>query len=169
MGKPGHMEVRHTFEPVFDGNSKVLILGTMPSIKSRAENFYYMHPQNLFWKVLPCILEARLPEAIGEKRKMLLDNDIALWDVLKSCEIEGSSDSTIRKPTPNDLYEVLGKTRIKVIFTNGKKATELYKKYCRQCTGIDSIYLPSTSPANRKNYDFEKICTEWRQILAYLK
>ncbi|NJD02877.1 MAG: DNA-deoxyinosine glycosylase [Ruminiclostridium sp.] len=161
--------MRHTFEPVFDDNSRILILGTMPSVKSRAGNFYYMHPQNLFWRVMSNILETQFPETINEKKKILLDNHIALWDILKSCEIEGSSDSTIRKPIPNDFSEILCKTRIKAIFTNGIKATQLYKRYCRRSTGIDSIYLPSTSPANRKNYDFCKVCAAWREMLIYIK
>ena len=169
MDRATHMEVMHTFEPIYDGNSKVLILGTMPSVRSRAENFYYMHPQNLFWRVLSNILAIQLPGTIADKKKMLLDNYMAIWDVLQSCEIEGSSDSTIRNPVANDFSGIIGKTQIKAIFTNGTKATDLYKRYCKKSTGIHSIYLPSTSPANRKNYDFNKVCHEWKQILDNIR
>ena len=168
MEKSSYNEVTHNFKPVFDRKSRVLILGTMPSVRSRAENFYYMHPQNLFWKVISSILAVQIPLTVDAKKKMLIQSHIALWDVLKSCEIEGSSDSSIRRPVANDLSCVLDKSDIKAIFTNGTRASELYKRYIKPSTGIESIALPSTSPANRKYYNFDSICAIWKQILGYL-
>lgn len=160
--------VKHTFEPVYDNNSRILILGTMPSVKSREANFYYMNPQNLFWKILSNLLELPVPMTIDKKKELLLSNGIAVWDVLGSCEIEASSDSSIRNPDPNDFSNVLGKSKIRAIFTNGSKATSLYKSLCSKTTGMESIYLPSTSPANRKFYSYEKILNEWKKILPLL-
>lgn len=168
MEKCIYNEVTHTFKPVFNKDSRILILGTMPSVKSRAENFYYMHPQNLFWKVISSILGRETPETAGEKKKMLLDNHIALWDVLQSCEIEGSSDSSIRKPIANDITPILKNSGIRAVFTNGTKATELYRRYIRPSAGIDCIPLPSTSPANRKYHDTDSIYAMWSKILDYL-
>ena len=160
--------VKHEFKPIYDKKSKILILGTMPSVKSRKENFYYMHPQNLFWKVLSKIFNTSFPMTIDDKIKMLLNNRIALWDVLKSCVISGSSDSTIKDPVPNDFSGILSNSKIDSIFTNGTRATSLYKKHCSEFTKIDSIYLPSTSPANIKYYTYEKIFDEWKKILYYI-
>ncbi len=109
--------VTHTFKPIYDKSSKILILGTMPSVKSRKEDFYYMHPQNLFWRVLSDILNETFPSSIDDKKRMLLDNRIALWDVLKTCDIQGSSDNTIKNPVPNDLSELLNDSKIDTIFT----------------------------------------------------
>lgn len=160
--------VRHTFEPIFDKNSRVIILGTMPSVKSREAGFYYMNPQNIFWKTLSDILKCSFPVSIPDKKDMLLNHNIAIWDVLQSCEIEGSLDSTIKNPVPNDLSEIFITAKIKAVFTNGKKATSLYKKYCKAMLGLESIYLPSTSPAN-KAISYDEIRKEWMQILPYLK
>lgn len=161
--------VIHTFEPIYDSNSRILILGTMPSVKSREANFYYMNPQNLFWKVLSDLLKIPFPQGIGDKINMLISNGIAVWDVLKSCEIEGSLDSTIRSPISNDLSIIFNAAKIKAVFTNGTKATSLYNKYCKPNIAVDSIYLPSTSPANKKYFTYEKIYKEWSRILDYLE
>lgn len=161
--------VTHPLEPVYNINSKILILGTIPSAMSREANFYYMNPQNLFWKILSSLLNLNFPETVDEKKKMLIDNKIAVWDVLKSCEIGGSLDSTIRKPVPNDFSEILNTCDISAIFTTGTTATRLYKKLCCSVNGVDSIYLPSTSPANRKYYSYNKIFEEWKKILQYIE
>lgn len=161
-------KVIHNFDAIYDKNSKILILGTMPSVKSRAANFFYMNPQNLFWRIITEVLGAEYPETIGDKTQLLLSNGIAVWDVLKSCEIEGSLDSTIKNPVPNDFSHIFETARIKAVFTNGTKATGLYKRFCSKTIGLESIYLPSTSPANRKSYTYATILDEWRKILAYL-
>lgn len=140
--------VTHTLEPIFDENSSVLILGTMPSPKSRENNFYYGHPQNRFWRVLSAVLGEGLPKTNGERAELLLSHGIALWDVLASCEIKGADDSSIKNPVPNDLSIVLGKCRIRAIFTTGSKASALYRRFCEPETGIPAAALPSTSPAN---------------------
>lgn len=161
-------KVNHNFKPVYDNNSKVLILGTIPSVKSREEGFYYGHPRNRFWKIIADIFETNIPNTIEEKESFLLKNNIALWDVLKSCDIEGSSDSSIKKPIPNDINNIIEKTNIKKIYTTGKKATELYNKYLYEKTKIESIYLPSTSPANQA-ISYDKLKKEYAKILEHLK
>lgn len=161
--------VTHTFEPIYDKNSKILILGTMPSVKSREANFYYMNPQNLFWRVLATILSVPFPDTIYKKKELLLNNGIAVWDVLSSCEIEASADSSIKNPIPNNLMQIFNAAKISAVFTNGTKATSLYKNFCSKKTGMESICLPSTSPANRKFYNNDKILYEWKKILPYLK
>jgi hypoxanthine-DNA glycosylase len=165
----GLMEtIIHTIDPVFDMNSKVLILGTMPSVKSREQGFFYMHPRNIFWRLLSDLLKVECPESIGGRKEMLLENRIAVWDVLKSCEIEGSLDSTIRNPVPNDIAGLISRTGIRAVFTTGRTAAALYRRYCSKDTGLDGIYLPSTSPANN-NITYEKKLSEWRKILDYIK
>jgi hypoxanthine-DNA glycosylase len=168
MADNSNSVILHTFKPIYDNNSRILILGTMPSVKSREANFYYMHPQNLFWRIIPDILGRPFAETIEEKTRLLLSSRIALWDVLRSCEIEGSLDSSIRKPVPNDLSSILKTASINAIFTNGTKATSLYKTYCEKAAGMSSIYLPSTSPANKKFYNYDTIYKEWSKILDYI-
>ncbi|MCL2772960.1 MAG: DNA-deoxyinosine glycosylase [Oscillospiraceae bacterium] len=141
----------------------------MASPKSREYGFFYGHPQNNFWRVLSKVMTVRLPENIDEKKKFLLENNIAVWDVLNSCQISGADDNSIKNPVVNDFSEILAKTKIEAIFTTGVKATELYKKYCAEKTGISAIYLPSTSPANRKYYNFESLIKEYGIIKNYIK
>ncbi len=160
--------VVHPFDPIYHSHSRILILGTFPSVKSREENFYYGHPQNRFWRVLSCLTGHPLPESIEEKKEFLALEGIAIWDVLKSCEIENSKDSTITNPVANDLSVILNNCHIEAIFTNGKKAGELYRKYCHTPTHIKSHSLPSTSPANG-HYSLEKLMWEWSEILKYLR
>lgn len=155
--------VKHTFSPVFDANSKVLILGTFPSVKSREGEFYYHHPRNRFWKVIAGITNRTVPNTIEEKKILLLNNNIAIWDVIDSCDIEGSSDSSIRNVIPSDLSKVLNHTNIKRIFANGDKAYRLYMKYCFENTGLMIHKLPSTSPANAA-YRLEQLIEEWSII-----
>lgn len=153
--------VEHTFEPVFDKNSKILILGTFPSVKSREYQFYYGHPQNRFWKVIAQITGEDLPVTIDEKKALLLRKQIAIWDVIHSCKIIGSSDSSIQDVVANDFSEILKNAKIEKVYANGGKAYELYQKYALQKTGIEIIKLPSTSPANA-GWSMEKLCEEWK-------
>lgn len=153
--------VNHTFEPVYDANSKVLVLGTFPSVKSREANFYYGHPQNRFWKVVASITGNPLPETIEEKKKMLLKEQVAVWDVIARCRITGSSDSSIRDVVPNEIGRLLQNSDIKGIYANGAKAYELYRKHVYPLTGRDIVKLPSTSPANAA-FSLEKLCAIWK-------
>ncbi len=158
------MKIVHPLEPIYDENSKVLILGTMPSVKSRENNFYYAHPKNRFWKTLANVYEEDIPKTIEEKRKFLISHNIALFDVLKSCDILASSDSSIKNPIPNDLDEILHNSKIKVIFTTGKVAYKLYMKLIYPNTGIVAICLPSPSPANCPKGIEEKLYKEYSQL-----
>ena len=143
------MLVTHEFGPWYDAQSRVLILGTMPSPKSREAGFYYAHPQNRFWRVLPALYgEPRLVGDIAAQQDFLTRRHIALWDVLASCEITGASDSSIRNPVPNDMNVILCAAPIRAIFATGQKAGALYKKYCLPQCGMPAHILPSTSPAN---------------------
>ena len=134
--KSEYQKVEHEFEPVFDENSKVLILGTFPSVKSRENQFYYGHPQNRFWKIISLLTDCEVPQTVEEKKKVLLEHGIAIWDVISSCEIIGSSDSSIKNVVPADIAGILQKTKITRIFANGKTAGNLYKKFCEESTGI---------------------------------
>ena len=154
----------HTFEPIYDNNSTILILGSFPSVKSRKQQFYYGHPQNRFWKVVAALTHEEVPQTTEQKKKLLLNNHIALWDVIARCDIIGSADSTIKNVQPNDMNIILSGAPIKQIYANGGKAYELYLKYCYPVSEREIIKLPSTSPANAA-YGFEKLCEEWQQIL----
>lgn len=155
--------VEHPIRPVYDENSKILILGSFPSVKSREANFFYGHPQNRFWKVLAAVFGTEVPETVDEKRAFLLEHGVAVWDVIKSCDIVGSSDSSIKNVVPNDLREILNSADIRQIFVNGKTAEQYYKKYIEKEIGRKAICLPSTSPANAA-WNVEKLVIEWRQI-----
>ena len=154
----------HTFEPVFNRESKILILGSFPSVKSRENNFYYGHPQNRFWKVLAQIFEVEVPQTIDEKRTFLLEHHIAVWDVIESCTIIGSSDSSIKDVVVNDFLKVLKNSEIETIYVNGGKAYELYHRHAEKQTGIPAIKLPSTSPANAA-WSLDRLCREWKKII----
>ena len=152
----------HTFMPVYNKNSKILILGSFPSVKSREAGFYYYHPQNRFWKIIAALTEERIPETIEEKKKILLQHKIAIWDVIKSCEITGSSDSSIKDVMPADIESILQKSQIEKIYANGGKAYQLYMKYIFPNTKQDIIKLPSTSPANA-SYSLECLLEIWKR------
>lgn len=154
----------HPIEPVCDSSSKVLILGSFPSVKSREFGFYYGHPQNRFWRVISRVVGCETPMDIESKRAMLLKNGIALWDVVGSCNIEGSADSTITNVTPNDIAEILEKCEIKQIFVNGKKAYELYGKLIEPTVGVKAVCLPSTSPANASCSE-DRLYHQWKAAL----
>lgn len=154
----------HNIDPVYDSNSKILILGSFPSVKSREQQFFYGHKQNRFWRVMAQVLDCAVPEDITQKRDMLLTHHVALWDVIASCEITGSSDASIRDVRPNDLSQILSQADIRAIYTNGSKAYQLYQKYIYPVNGRKAQLLPSTSPANA-GYSLERLLEAWSVIL----
>lgn len=160
--------ITHAFAPVFDCESRVLVLGTMPSPKSRELGFYYSHPRNRFWPVMAKLLCEKIPETAEEKQNFCLRNKIALWDVLKECDIEGASDSSIKNAVPNDISIILNSADIKAVFTTGATAAKLYKKFIEPENGISVIALPSTSPANAK-MSLDALAEEYRKILDFIK
>ena len=153
----------HPIKPHYDENSKILILGSFPSVKSRETGFFYGHPQNRFWRVTAAVFDTDVPITIEEKKTFLTSHNIALWDVIASCEIKGSADSTIRDVTPNDLSVILDNSNVRKIFVNGKTALGYYEKYTELKTGIKAICLPSTSPANAA-WSFDRLIDAWQQI-----
>lgn len=153
----------HPISPVFDSKSKILILGSFPSVKSREEKFFYGHPQNRFWRVISAVFGYPIPQSVEQKRELLLSCSVAVWDVIASCDIEGSSDSSIRNVVPNDLSEILNNADIRQIYVNGKTAERYYNKYLRNKTGRAAVCLPSTSPANAA-WSFERLVEAWRVI-----
>ena len=158
----------HSIEPVFDTESRVLILGTMPSPKSREVQFYYGHPQNRFWRVLAAVLGEELPQSVPEKKAMLQRHRIALWDVLAECEITGASDSSIRNPVANDLSVILDHAPVQAVFTTGATAWKLYTRLQKPHTGIEAVRLPSTSPANCA-VKMEALTEAYKAILPWLE
>ena len=157
----------HSIPPTFDENSRVLVLGSIPSPKSRETQFNYGHPQNRFWRVTSSVTNSPLPVTVEEKKSFLLLNGIAVWDVIASCDITGSSDSSIKNVTPNDLTPILSGAKNKAVFTNGKTAHNLYQKYVKSTTGREDVTLPSTSPANAA-WTLDRLISAWSQIKEYL-
>ena len=157
----------HPFDPIYDEDSRILILGTFPSVKSREVQFYYGHPRNRFWKTLAIILQADFPQTVEEKIRFLKTHHIALWDTCAACDIDGSADATIRRTVPNDIRPILKNTDIRAIFCGGKTAGRLYEKYIFPLTTIPAIVLPSTSPANAACTD-AMLIDAWSAILPYL-
>jgi hypoxanthine-DNA glycosylase len=153
----------HPFGPLYDENSKVLILGSFPSVKSREQQFFYGHPQNRFWKVVAAVCDVPVPATIDEKKALILGNGLALWDSIASCEITGSSDASIRGAEPNDIGMILGSCDIRRIFCNGKTSYGLYRKYIEPAVGREAVCLPSTSPANAQ-WSLERLIEAWRAI-----
>lgn len=153
----------HPFGPLYDDNSRVLILGSFPSVKSREQNFFYGHPQNRFWKVIAAIFDQPVPQSIEEKKQLILGSGLALWDSIASCEITGSSDSSIRNARANDIGIILDSCDIERIYCNGRKSHELYRKYIEPRTGREAVCLPSTSPANAQ-WTLEKLIEAWSAI-----
>lgn len=160
--------VTHEFDAFFDKDSRVLILGTIPSPKSREQGFYYGHPQNRFWRVLADVLDEEFPQTVEERKGFLKRNHIALWDVLESCEIKGASDVSIRNAKPNDMNRILQAADIRAIFATGAKAAQLYKKLCFPECGVEAVRLPSTSPANC-GCSYEKLREAYSQICDYVR
>ena len=159
----------HPIPPLFDANSRVLILGSFPSVKSREEMFFYGHPQNRFWRVLSDIFGEATPETIAEKKSLALRHGVALWDVIAQCEIAGSSDASITGVVPNDLSVILNAADIRAVFCNGNTSYTYYNRYCRVQTGRKAILLPSTSPANAR-WTREKLAQMWgAALLTHLR
>ena len=160
-------QVTHNIPPVFNKRSRVLILGSFPSVKSRETEFFYGHPQNRFWKVIAALCGAPVPETVAQKKELLLRNGIALWDVIAVCSVDGSADSSIKNAVPNDISSLLSETNIKHIFLNGKTAEKYYNRYIKSAVDIPALCLPSTSPANAaKNLD--ALVEDWSIIKKFL-
>ncbi|MBR3201105.1 MAG: DNA-deoxyinosine glycosylase [Mogibacterium sp.] len=155
--------LEHPFGPLFNENSRVLILGSFPSVKSREQNFFYGHPQNRFWKVIAAVFDKPVPQSIEEKKQLILTNGLALWDSIAGCEITGSSDSSIRNARANDISIILDNCCIERIYCNGRKSHELYRKYIEPETGREAICLPSTSPANAQ-WTLERLIEAWSEL-----
>ena len=157
----------HPIPPLYDASSRVLILGTMPSPKSREAHFFYAHPQNRFWRVLAAVFGEPVPESVPERSLFILSHRLALWDVLHSCEISGASDSSIKNPVPNDLSPILQTAPIAAVFCTGTKSATLYRKLIQPAAGLPAFTLPSPSPANCV-VPFDRLCDSYKQILQYL-
>lgn len=155
--------IKHPFPPLYDKDSKILVLGSFPSVKSREQLFFYGHPQNRFWKVTAAVFGDDVPKLIEDKKAFLHKNHIALWDVIASCDIEGSADSTIKNVVPNDLDAIIKNSKVKRIFVNGKTAEKYYNKYTKDKLGRAAVCLPSTSPANAA-WSIERLVGAWRII-----
>jgi len=155
--------ILHNIDPVYDADSRVLILGSFPSVKSREQKFFYGHPQNRFWKVLAGVLEGdagRAPGTVAEKRAFLLSHGVAVWDVVGSCDIRGSSDASIKNVVPNDVGKIIEASRIDRIFVNGKTAARYYDRYLKDRLGMQAVVLPSTSPANAA-WKLDRLIEAW--------
>ena len=166
------MSQTHPFKPIFDENSKILILGSFPSVISRKLGFYYANPQNRFWHVLAGILNTPLPKSMDEKINFLLAHRIAIYDAAISCEIKGSSDAKMTAVVPVNLEPIFSVARVVQVFANGGKAHEICEKYLKNqilnATGKEVVKLPSTSPANA-NFSFERLVREWMVVAEALK
>ena len=160
-------KVTHEFGPFYDKNSRILILGSIPSPKSREQGFYYGHPRNRFWPVLAALFNEAVPQTVPERKNFLTRHRIALWDVLASCDIKGADDGSIRNPEANDMRLITDGADIRAIFTTGGKAAKLYEKLCEPVCGVKAERLSSTSPANCR-CSLEKLTEEYRKILKYL-
>jgi hypoxanthine-DNA glycosylase len=161
----GARHIVHPWKPIYDQMSRVLILGTIPSPKSRETGFYFGHPQNVFWEILAESLRVQAPTPdIASKTAFLLANHVALWDVLSACDIKGASDLSIKNPNPNKFRSILDESQISKIFTTGKKATELFGRLCAEEAGMPAVYLPSTSPANRAAQAKPEFKVQWAQV-----
>lgn len=156
-------KVIHPIPPVYGKDSRILILGSFPSVKSRETGFFYGHPQNRFWRVLAGVLSDELPQTIQEKKAFLLNHNIAVWDVIKTCTIVGSSDSSIRDVFPNDIRPILETADIRQIYVNGRTAEKLYKSYIEPVAGRPAVVLPSTSAANAA-WNLDRLMKAWSVI-----
>ena len=157
-------EIAHPFPPLYDARSRILILGSFPSVKSREQMFFYGHPQNRFWRVMAAVLGCGVPQSIPEKRDMLLSHGVALWDSIARCEIRGSSDASISAVVPNDLSPIFAAAEIRQVFCNGKKSHEMYRRFLEPQTGRAAVCLPSTSPANAA-WPLERLTEVWAEAL----
>lgn len=156
-------DIVHPFPPLFDENSRALVLGSFPSVKSREAMFFYGHPQNRFWRLMALLFNEPVPNTVDDKKRLMLSNNIALWDTIRSCTITGSSDSSIKNVVPNDLSVILNNSCVEKIFCNGGTSYKLYQKYIYPQNGIKAQKLPSTSPANAA-WSLERLAGEWKTI-----
>ncbi len=163
MKEKNWQHLTHGFGPLYGADSEVLILGSFPSVKSREQAFFYGHPQNRFWKIAAAVFGEKVPVTIDEKRAFILQNRLALYDVIEECEIRGSSDSSIRAVVPADLGPILRGSRVRRIFVNGQTAGKYYQKYLEPVTGIEATVLPSSSPANAA-WSLEKLIAAWKVL-----
>lgn len=156
-------KIIHPIPPLYDAESKILILGSFPSIKSREAMFFYGHPQNRFWPLLARLFGEDIPTSIEEKKSLVLRHHVALWDSIHSCTIVGSSDSSVRDVVPNDLSVILDNSKVERIYCNGALSHKMYMKYIYPTTGIAAVKLPSTSPANAA-FNMDRLEKEWQVI-----
>ena len=164
---PDAQRIIHPIPPLFDAESRILILGSFPSVKSREAMFFYGHPQNRFWPLLARLFDESVPASIEDKKALALRHHIALWDTIRSCTIVGSSDSSVRDVVPNDLSAILDHSRVERIFCNGALSYNMYRRYIFPTTGIEAAKLPSTSPANAA-FSMDRLAAEWGIIKAVL-
>ncbi|MBQ3577802.1 MAG: DNA-deoxyinosine glycosylase [Firmicutes bacterium] len=157
----------HPFGPLYDARSKILILGSLPSVKSREASFFYGHPQNRYWPLMASLLGEPVPATVEEKKELVLSHRIAMWDSIYSCDIRGSGDSSIRNVVPTDLKPVIEGSEITAVFCNGGASYKYYRRFQEKELGIGAVVLPSTSPANAA-WSFERLREEWKVILEYL-
>ncbi len=158
----------HNIPPVFDKDSRVLVLGSFPSVMSRKQEFFYGHPRNRFWRIIALICSEQTPNDINRKKQLLLSHGIAVWDVIKSCDIRGSSDTSITNVIPNDISVILESCDIQMIFCNGTRSFELYERFIYPKTKIKAVKLPSTSPANAA-FNEKKLFDSWKILKEYIK
>ena len=159
------MRIEHPIPPLYGPESEILILGSFPSVKSREAQFFYGHPQNRFWRILAALCGEDVPRSIEEKKRLVLDHGFALWDVIASCEIVGSADSSITGVVPNDLRPILAGSRVQRIFCNGTTSFRLYTRYIQPVTGVAATCLPSSSPANAA-WSLDRLITAWREAMG---
>jgi hypoxanthine-DNA glycosylase len=159
------MRIEHPIPPLYGPDSEILILGSFPSVRSREAQFFYGHPQNRFWRILAALCGEDVPQSIEEKKRLVLDHGFALWDVIASCEIVGSSDSSITDVVPNDLRPILAGSRVHRIFCNGTTSFRLYTRYIQPVTGVAATCLPSSSPANAA-WSLDRLTAAWREAMG---
>lgn len=159
-----HETIVHPLKPLYNEESKILILGSFPSIKTREYGFFYGHPQNRFWPIMEELFNTKLSTDIDERREFILKNKIAMYDSIFQCDIIGSSDASIQNVIPSDLSEIFAKAKIEKVYCNGATSHKYYKKYHEKKYGIKAVALPSSSPANAR-YRIEDLVRVWSQIL----
>lgn len=165
MKNQNYQHIIHPFPPLYNEESGILILGSLPSVKSREAMFFYGHPQNRFWKMISLIFEEEMPVTVEEKKKLVLSHHLAMWDTIYSCDIIGSSDSSIRNVVPTDLKSIVENSKISKVICNGKTSGKYYEKYQMKELGIKPVILPSTSPANAA-YSLEKLAGIWKEEMG---
>ena len=163
-----YIKVYHNIPPLWVADSRVLVLGSFPSPKSREQKFFYGHPRNRFWSVLSAVFNEPVPQTVEQKKELALRHHIAMWDTIASCEIKGASDTSIKHPVPNDLKSIIDRSQIKAVFCTGAASYKYYVKLCEKDTGIPAVCLPSTSPANAA-WSLERLTEAYRAIAEAVK